>query len=238
METCTPVKSKDGQNDEPAIGASAEAGRRKCDIEWQITQFPPPDCRAIVEYMPMNRAHQRLCQSEEWARGVHEWLIPWALHGLDLGDDVLEIGPGYGPTTRALVGLVPNLTALELDPRLAEDLERTLGDRATIVQGDGSAMPFADDSFSAVVCFTMLHHVDSPERQDQLFAEARRVLAPGGVFAGSDSTGTEGRRGFHAGDTYVPVDPDGLADRLRAAGFREVSVDVPDPEWFTFVARP
>ncbi|WP_433517629.1 class I SAM-dependent methyltransferase [Nonomuraea sp. CA-143628] len=175
--------------------------------------------------MPMNRAHQRLCQSDEWARGVNEWMIPWALHGLDLGDDVLEIGPGYGPTTRALIDLVPNLTAVELDPLLAGDLERTLGDRATIVHGDGSAMPFAGDSFSAVVCFTMLHHIPSAELQDRLFAEARRVLRPGGVFAGSDSGMSLPFRLLHLGDTMVVVDPDTFDGRLRRAGFADVRIE-------------
>ena len=107
-----------------------------------------------------------------------------------------------------------------------------------MVHGSGDELPFDDGRFSAVVCFTMLHHVDSPERQDRLFAEARRVLADGGVFAGSDSTDTKGRRGFHAQDTYVPVDPAALPERLRAAGFGDVTVEVPDPEWWTFVARP
>jgi SAM-dependent methyltransferase len=48
-------------------------------------------------------------------------------------------------------------------------------------------MPFADASFEVVLCFTMLHHVPTIELQDRLIREARRVLWPGGIFAGSDS---------------------------------------------------
>ena len=48
-------------------------------------------------------------------------------------------------------------------------------------------MPFADATFSAVVCLTMLHHLPDPELQDRLFAEVHRVLGPGGVFCGSDN---------------------------------------------------
>jgi SAM-dependent methyltransferase len=101
----------------------------------------------------------------------------------------------------------------------------------------GILTPHDDGRFSAVVCFTMLHHVDSPARQDELFAQAHRVLRPGGIFAGSDSTATEGRRAFHADDTYVPIDPAVLPERLRSAGFTDVKVAVPDPEFLTFVAR-
>lgn len=66
---------------------------------------------------------------------------------------------------------------------------------------------------------------------------ARRVLRPGGIFAGSDSIASPGLRDSHEGDVYVPVDPAGLPGRLEAAGFTGVGVSVPEPEWFTFQAR-
>lgn len=185
----------------------------------------------------MNEGHATLCSSPQWAEYIATEVLPSAVGELALGSEVLEIGPGYGASTRVLVEAVPRLTALEVDARLAADLA-TGYPAVEVVHGSGDALPFDDGRFTAVVCFTMLHHVDSVERQDRLFAEAHRVLAADGVFAGSDSTATDGRRGFHAGDTYVPVDPDDLVGRLTAAGFRDVSVDVPDPEWFTFVARP
>ena len=185
----------------------------------------------------MNDDHARLCGSAEWAAYIADEVLPSAVDGLDLGAVVLEIGPGYGASTRVLVDRVPSLTAVEVDAQLAADLARHLP-VVDVVHGSGDDLPFDDGRFSAVVCFTMLHHVDSPERQDRLFAEARRVLADGGVFAGSDRTDTEGRRGFPARDTYVPVDPAALPGRLRAAGFGDVTVEVPDPEWWTFVARP
>jgi SAM-dependent methyltransferase len=185
----------------------------------------------------MNVAHAELCSSPEWAEYIATEVLPSVVGDLSLGDEVLEIGPGYGASTRVLVDAVPRLTVLEVDADLARGLAAGYP-AVEVVHGSGDALPFDDGRFTAVVCFTMLHHVDSTARQDELFAESRRVLAPDGVFAGSDSTGTDARRGFHAGDTWVPVDPDVLPDRLRAAGFREVSVEVPDPEWFTFVARP
>jgi 16S rRNA A1518/A1519 N6-dimethyltransferase RsmA/KsgA/DIM1 with predicted DNA glycosylase/AP lyase activity len=47
-------------------------------------------------------------------------LIPRALAGLDLGPDVLEVGPGYGIATSILGTLVTRLTCVEIDGFLAE----------------------------------------------------------------------------------------------------------------------
>ena len=177
--------------------------------------------------MPMNAYHRRYCASPDWASLVENDLLPWALDGVALGEDVLEIGPGLGVTTRLLTRRVPRLTALEVDAAFAAALVREFADRpepVEIVTGDGAAMPFPDGRFSAAVCFTMLHHVPSAARQDQLFAEAFRVLRPGGVFAGSDSRSSWRFRLAHLFDTMTVVDPRTLPRRLAAAGFTDVRV--------------
>jgi len=173
----------------------------------------------------VNRLHHWYCNREAWKRHVREELVPPAIEELDLGEDVLEVGPGFGPATEVLSQRVPRLTALEIDPLLAGPLRDRLGDRAEIVEGDGTAMPFGDASFTAAVCFTMLHHVPSPEAQDRLFSEVARVLRPGGAFAGTDSTGRgPGFALLHVGDTKVVLDPDELPRRLAGAGFEHVTV--------------
>ncbi len=185
----------------------------------------------------MNPDHAALCSSPEWAEHIADTVLPAALGTLTLGDDVLEIGPGYGASTRELVDKVPSLTALEVDEALANDLA-TAFPRVTVVQGSGDRLPFEDGRFSAVVCFTMLHHVLTPQMQDGLFAEARRVLKPGGMFAGSDSIDNPDWRDFHGGDTCTPVDPTDLPRRLTTAGFVQVDVREEEPgEWFVFSAR-
>jgi SAM-dependent methyltransferase len=168
----------------------------------------------------MNLMHRRLCSSADWAAKVAD-RMPGDLARVYLGDDVLELGPGYGATTAVLVGQVPRLTAVEVDEASASRLEAEYRGRATIVHGDGTALPFDDGRFSAVVCFTMLHHVPSRALQDALFAEAARVLRPGGVFRGVDSQLSLRFRVLHIGDTMVVVDPGTLPTRLTAAGFEE-----------------
>jgi len=133
--------------------------------------------------MAMNLLHQRRCSSVGWADMVRDELVPWALADVELGDQTLEIGPGYGATLRALVERAGAVTAVEVDKPMAERLDRLYGDRARVIHGDGSNTGLPDTSFASVVCFTMLHHVPTDRLQDQLFAEAFRVLRPGGVFA-------------------------------------------------------
>jgi SAM-dependent methyltransferase len=175
----------------------------------------------------VNKQHLEYCSSAEWAESVRKYIIPHALDGLDLGDDVLEIGPGPGRTTEVLKDLAPSLTALEVDSDLAAALSaRLAGTNVTVVEGDGTRMPLPDGRFSAALSFTMLHHVPSPEQQDALFAEARRVLRPGGVLAGVDSLDTPEWRQMHIDDVCVPVPPETLRERLLRAGFREATVDV------------
>lgn len=183
----------------------------------------------------MNFLHRRLCSSAGWADRVAA-AMPGHLDGLDLGDDVLEIGPGYGATTRVLADRLPRLTAVEVDEGSAARLRAEFDGRAEIVHGDGADLPFPDGRFSAVVCFTMLHHVPSPERQDAVFAEARRVLRPGGVFRGVDSLPSLRFRLLHVGDTMVPLEPAALPDRLRAAGLVDVEQDARPGAQVRFVA--
>jgi SAM-dependent methyltransferase len=188
----------------------------------------------------VNRLHHWYCSREAWKRHVREDLVPAALDGVELGEDVLEVGPGFGPATDVLSARPGRLTALEIDPVLAGPLRERFDGRAEIVEGDGTAMPFEDGAFSGAACFTMLHHVPSPEQQDRLFGEVCRVLRPGGVFAGTDTTGRP-RLGFallHIGDTKVVMDPDELPGRLEAAGFADVSVSVGAEALRFFGRRP
>ena len=175
----------------------------------------------------MNFAHNRLCAGKGWAEFVDGTLLPWGLEDVELGDRVLEIGPGFGATTRLLVGRTSSLTVLELDPRYCRKLQAELGDRVEVTRGDATQMPYRDEQFSTVLCFTMLHHIGSPPLQDRLLAEAARVLEPGGTFAGTDSVGGSLRfKLLHVGDTLTLIAPDSFPGRLTRAGLTEPTVDV------------
>ncbi len=174
----------------------------------------------------MNRFHRWYCGTSHWRRVAQDRLVPWAVRGVDLGDHVLEIGPGPGLTTDMLARQLRELTALEIDPQLAARLRRRfVGSNVTVEEGDATAMPFPDDTFTGAISFTMLHHVPSPALQDQLLREVHRVLTPGATFAGSDSRTSIVFRLAHVADTMVIVDPDTFGERLERAGFTGVEVN-------------
>ncbi|HKS76714.1 MAG TPA: class I SAM-dependent methyltransferase [Terriglobales bacterium] len=184
----------------------------------------------------MNLLHHWLCRSGRWRRTL-EQRIPWCVGDQDLGPRVLELGPGPGLTTDVLRLSVPHLTVLEFDSRLAASLRsRFARSNVEVINGDATAMPFPDNSFSAVAAFTMLHHIPTRELQDRLLREVWRVLRSGGVFVGSDSLQSWLMRLIHIADTLVPVDPITFGARLTAAGFEGVVVEK-NSQAFRFRAR-
>ncbi len=175
----------------------------------------------------MNSAHNLLCRSGWWSRRVEGELLPWALDGVELGDQVLELGPGFGATTRLLAQRPLQLSVVELDEHYCQGLRAELGGSVEVTQGDATQLPFDDERFSAVVCFTMLHHIPTRAEQDRAFAEVARVLRPRGQFAGSDSIGNGLLfKLIHVGDTLNLIEPGGLPGRLEAAGLADPAVDL------------
>ncbi|CAG2146949.1 2-methoxy-6-polyprenyl-1,4-benzoquinol methylase, mitochondrial [Cupriavidus yeoncheonensis] len=96
---------------------------------------------------------------------------------------VLEMAAGTGALTRELARLLPpqaSIVATDLNPPMLERA-RTVGTSRPVDWQVANAMqlPFDDGSFDLVVCqFGVMFFPDKPAA----FAEARRVLAPGGTL--------------------------------------------------------
>ena len=96
---------------------------------------------------------------------------------------VLEIAAGTGVVTRRLATLLPAGASI-----VATDLNQPMLDHAASIgtvrpvewcQADAMQLPFANDSFDGVVCqFGAMFFRD----RSHAYAEARRVLRPGGLF--------------------------------------------------------
>jgi SAM-dependent methyltransferase len=182
----------------------------------------------------VNANHENLCASPEWAAYLQTKILPAVTAGIDLGKDMLEVGPGPGAATAWLAPRVTNLTTLEADGAAAARLaERYSGLNVTVDTGDATRMPYPDGAFDSVGSFTMLHHVPAPAAQYQILAEALRALRPGGTLAGSDSLASISLHHFHAGDTYNPVAPATLLTWLSTLGFTAVTVTVDQVLMFT-----
>lgn len=96
---------------------------------------------------------------------------------------LLEIAAGTGVVTRALAdALDPDATIVATDLNQAMlDVAAKIGTSRRVEwrQADAMALPFADREFDAVVCqFGAMFFPDKAKA----FAEARRVLQPGGIF--------------------------------------------------------
>jgi SAM-dependent methyltransferase len=175
----------------------------------------------------VNKWHAELLGTAEWAAFLHEEVLPVVTHRVELGDDLLEIGPGPGAATEWLRHRVKRLVALELEPEAAAALgERFAGTNVEAVVGDATALPYPDESFDTVGMFTMLHHVPTRALQDAILAGALRALRPGGTLIGSDSLPSDGLHQFHEGDTYNPVEPAAFLTRLQTIGYGEITMTV------------
>jgi ubiquinone/menaquinone biosynthesis C-methylase UbiE len=175
----------------------------------------------------MNENHAKLMPSPEWAAHIQDEVLPLATDGVELGADLLELGPGPGAATDWLRQRVERLVAVEHEEEAADKLaERFAGTNVEVVRGDAAAVGYPDASFDTVATCTMLHHVPTRAEQDRVLAEAFRVLRPGGTFLGSDSLPSDGLHQFHEGDTYNPVEPAAFLTRLQVAGFGEITLRV------------
>jgi SAM-dependent methyltransferase len=113
-------------------------------------------------------------------------LVTRMAHDLPSGGDVLDVGNGLAaqdPVIAEVTG-ARSLTALNITlSQLRAGRERLSAARANPVNGDASRMPFAPGSFDGVISVEAAFHFPSRPR---FFAEAFRVLRPGGVLTFSD----------------------------------------------------
>ncbi len=183
----------------------------------------------------MNQNHQ-LCSTPEWAAHLQTDVLPYLVRDVNLGDTMLEVGPGPGAATGWLCDRVGQLVVVESDEGAADKLANShAGTNVTVMIGDGAALVLDDGSFDAAGCFTMLHHVPTVALQNRLLSEMWRVLRPGGVLIGSDSVPSDGLHRFHDDDIYNPVEPGTFMIRLQTIGYERITVT--DDGTFKFIAH-
>src|SRR5215475_9677230 len=146
---------------------------------------------------------------------------------------VLDIGSGLGGPARTpaetyscrVTGI--DLTEAFCDAATAMSDWVGLSNHVSFRQGDATKLPFADKQFDAAMT---IHVAMNIAAKDKMYAEARRVLRPGGIFAVYDALQGEG------GEVLYPVpwarEPsishlatsDQMSSLLIGAGFKVLDV--------------
>ena len=146
----------------------------------------------------MSPVERTFCRNALWSGIARRTILPWALQGVNLSGDVLEIGGGSGGAAEGMVRLFPTvrLTTTDIDARMVEAACQRLAELSNVQvrEADATALPFAEGSFDFVTSYLMLHHVGDWRTGIQ---EVSRVLRPGGIFVGYDLTRTTFARVLH-----------------------------------------
>ena len=159
------------------------------------------------------------------------------------GESILDLGSGPGFLACELaeeVGASGRIVGVDISSEMNSIASKRVaafgfGDRVEILEGDATALAFADAVFDAAVSTQVIEYVAEP---DAALHQLARVLRPGGRLVIIDTdwdslvwAATDRRRAAriaavwneHLPDPYLPRS---LAPRLRAAGFevREVRI--------------
>ncbi len=144
---------------------------------------------------------------------------------------LLDIGSGIGgPARMAAYAYGARVTGIDLTQEFCEVAamlnERTgLSDRVTIRQASALDLPFEEESFDGAYSQNVSMNI---EDKDAFYAEAFRVVRPGGLFVAAEYTeGPGGPPVFPVPWALVPdnshlLKPDALRRAIEAAGFEIV----------------
>ncbi|HET9661460.1 MAG TPA: class I SAM-dependent methyltransferase [Thermomicrobiales bacterium] len=166
------------------------------------------------------------------SRGLEATLDLIALANFPAGARVLDIGGGLGGPARVLADRAKvQVTVLDLTPSFIEQgrilTERVgMSDQVAFELGDGTAMPFADESFDGV--WTQHSTMNIPDKRG-LYSEIHRVLKPGGRLVMQEVMAANGEPVVYPVPWAVTADLSflSLATEMRAsivdAGFRELA---------------
>ncbi len=149
------------------------------------------------------------------------------LAGVGADDRVLDAGTGIGGTARLLAGAGCHVTAVDLTAEYCETADwlntaAGLSARIEVRRADVTELPFADGTFDVLISQHVQMNVADKSR---LYAEARRVLTPGGRLALWDATaGPQQPITFPVPWATDPRDshlitPDALRETTAGAGF-------------------
>lgn len=183
-----------GENRAPPIGAAV--ARLLDAAEADDAQFSAR-CAEDRRHLAAIRASRESLAAGWFARHADEWDQLRLLHSPDgpveaalaraLGTEIgslLDVGTGTGRIAELLAPAARQVTALDNSPEMLRiaraRLQNVTSGKVDLVQGDFSALPFADATFDTLTLHQVLHYAQDP---GSVLTEAARVTRAGGRLA-------------------------------------------------------
>jgi SAM-dependent methyltransferase len=161
---------------------------------------------------------------------------------------ILDAGCGTGTCLAGIQGRVAKIHGRELSVGMQQVAKKRFADdpNVQIDQGSITELPHADESFDAIVCNQVLHHLDHGEGEgasaddfpnvERFFREAFRVLRPNGIVVINTSGHDQHRDGFWWA-ALIPAAIERVLRRFpsiksleeisKRAGFHDAEINVP-----------
>ncbi|PKB14867.1 ArsR family transcriptional regulator [Novosphingobium kunmingense] len=189
------LRSAIGPSRAPPLGAAAA---RLLDVAEADDATFAARCAEDRRHLAAIRAARETSAETYFARHAAEWDTLRGLHSPDgpveaalaraLGREslgtLLDVGTGTGRMAELFAPSSNHVTAFDKSPEMLRiaraRLQHLPSDNVSLVQGDFTALPFADQSFDTVLFHQVLHYAQAPEA---VLAEAARVARPGGMVA-------------------------------------------------------
>jgi SAM-dependent methyltransferase len=135
-------------------------------------------------------------------RQVLEWI---AAHvPVSPEDVVLDVAGGAGHVGRHLAAGAAFAVVVDLTREMLQAGVAAGRRNMAFVEGDATALPFADEQFDVVLCRFAFHHIDEPARAA---AEMARVARPGATVAVIDMVSQPGEAGARHNELERLRDP-------------------------------
>lgn len=188
---------------------------------------PPPREGGDTDDSELVRQHHRQHRAALQPGGrLYEWKLQLALQHVTANDVVLDAGCGNGLFTVPLSAHARQVYGVDFTEELLHDLKANLPPRPPanlrLIQGDLRCLPFPDEFFDSIVCYSTLYYI---RELDRVLGEFHRVLKRGGraIFDLGNVHSLEARhsmRSYRVPHHFVTVR--GAKQLIQGAGLRIV----------------
>ena len=165
---------------------------------------------------------------KDFIKKVEKVIIPKL--NIKRSEKILDIGSGTGiilPLLRKKAGRKAEITALDYSGKMLEKAKEKYGKGFKYVRANAEKIPFRNNYFDKVICFSVFPHFNDKKRA---LREFLRILKEGGELVIAHADSREGINSIHK-DIKGPVYKDSLPENdetikmLAKSGFKGAKID-------------